>query len=97
MATIRVRVIVSGRVQGVYFRSYTAEEARARGVSGWIKNRRDGRVEALFEGEEQAVQQMVDWCAQGPPAARVEDIEVYKESFTGEYDGFSVTFEGGRL
>lgn len=69
-------VIVSGRVQGVFFRDTCQREARAAGVRGWVRNRPDGTVEALFEGEPQAVEQMVAWARSGPPQAAVTGVEV---------------------
>ena len=80
---VRVRVLVSGRVQGVFFRARCAEEARARGVAGWVRNRADGRVEAVFEGEQPDVSAMVEWCRHGPPAARVEGVETRNEEPLG--------------
>jgi acylphosphatase len=71
----RVRVVVSGRVQGVWFRDACRDMARAVGVSGWVRNRADGRVEAEFEGPPAAVQRMVAWCHDGPPRARVDGLE----------------------
>jgi acylphosphatase len=88
MAT-RMRVIVSGRVQGVFFRGTCAAEARRVGVSGWVRNLPDARVEAVFEGPEAAVQQMVAWCRHGPDLARVDDVEVRVEEPAGE-TGFRV-------
>jgi len=73
----RVRVIVHGRVQGVWFRGWTVDEARARGLNGWVRNRRDGTVEALFDGPHEAVTAMVEACWQGPPAARVTAVEEF--------------------
>jgi len=72
----RAHVFVSGRVQGVFYRANTRENARDRGVDGWVKNLEDGRVEAVFEGPENAVEEMVEWCHTGSPAADVEDVEV---------------------
>jgi acylphosphatase len=72
-----VRVIVKGRVQGVGFRAWVADEAEGRGLKGWVRNRRDGSVEALFAGGRQAVEAMVAACAGGPPAARVTAVEQY--------------------
>jgi acylphosphatase len=77
---IRRRVQVSGRVQGVAFRASARAEARARGVSGWVRNRADGSVEAVFEGAPQAVAALVAWCREGPRAARVERVEVQDEA-----------------
>ncbi len=73
----RVRVVISGRVQGVWFRSWAIDEARARGLSGWVRNRRDGTVEAVFEGAPEAVDAMVEACRSGPPAARVHHVEPF--------------------
>jgi acylphosphatase len=79
-ATIAVRVQIHGRVQGVWFRGWTVDEARGLGLSGWVRNRRDGSVEAVFAGTEQAVRAMVERCRQGPPAARVSRIDEQPES-----------------
>ncbi|MFW6385143.1 MAG: acylphosphatase [Halodesulfurarchaeum sp.] len=87
----RVRVFVSGRVQGVFFRATTRERARETGVDGWVKNREDGRVEAVFEGPEDAVESMVDWCREGSPTARVEDVDVTYEDPRG-VDGFHIEY-----
>ena len=73
---IRAHVFVSGRVQGVYYRATTRDTARERGVAGWVKNLDDGRVEAVFEGTEAAVESMIEWCHTGSPKARVDDVEV---------------------
>jgi acylphosphatase len=71
----RLRVVISGRVQGVWYRGWTVDEARARGLDGWVRNRRDGSVEAVFQGPAEAVAEMVAACRQGPPMARVEAVE----------------------
>jgi acylphosphatase len=76
---IRRRVVVSGRVQGVFFRGATQEAARARGVDGWVRNLPDGRLEAVFEGEATAVEALVEFCRSGPRGARVEAAEVCAE------------------
>jgi acylphosphatase len=81
--TVRVRVVVSGRVQGVFFRASCAGEARRRGVGGWVRNLPDGRVEAAFEGEEPWVDAMVAWCRQGPPGAMVDAVDVAAEEPIG--------------
>jgi acylphosphatase len=88
-ALVRYRVVISGRVQGVWFRDSCRQEARARGVHGWVANRSDGTVEAAFEGDEMAVAQCVSWCRQGPPRAVVTGVDVTEESPTGE-SGFQV-------
>lgn len=83
------RVLVAGRVQGVFFRASCAEEAVAAGVSGWVRNLPDGRVEACFEGEPGPVEHMVGWCHEGPPSARVTTVEVHEAAPTGA-QGFEV-------
>jgi acylphosphatase len=85
----RAHVFVSGRVQGVYFRATTRDTATEAGVDGWVRNLADGRVEAVFEGSEDAVESMVAFCREGSPAARVEDIEVEYEPPEG-IEGFEV-------
>jgi acylphosphatase len=70
-------VVISGRVQGVWFRGWTVDEARARGLDGWVRNRRDGGVEAVFQGPPEAVAEMIAACHQGPPIARVVAVETH--------------------
>jgi acylphosphatase len=86
---IRRRVIVHGRVQGVFFRDTTRRQATSRGVAGWVRNRPDGTVEAVFEGEPAAVEAMVEFSRAGPRGARVERIEVVEEEPQG-LSGFVV-------
>ena len=76
---VRRRVIARGRVQGVWFRDSTQERARARGVDGWVRNQRDGSVEAVFEGAPEAVEALVRWCREGPRWAQVDDVDVAEE------------------
>lgn len=90
MADKRAHVFVSGRVQGVSFRYYTVQEANRKGVEGWVRNLGDGRVEAIFQGEEEAVEHMVHWCHQGSPAARVHDVDVTWSEPGHDLDGFRV-------
>jgi acylphosphatase len=85
----RVRVTVTGRVQGVFFRAETADRARSLGLSGSVRNRSDGSVEAVFEGDEERVDTMVRWCRQGPAGASVGDIHAEVEEPRGER-GFSI-------
>jgi len=92
MAKKRAHVFVSGWVQGVFFRAETRDRARQLGVTGWVRNLWDGRVEAVFEGEDWAVERLVDWCHRGPRGARVDNVEVIYEEYTGEYDSFSVVY-----
>jgi acylphosphatase len=80
---IRVRVVISGMVQGVFFRQMASEHAHRLGVVGWIRNRSDGNVEAVFEGLEQAVDEIVAWCHEGSPWSRVEKVEVTAEEPEG--------------
>jgi acylphosphatase len=87
---IRVSVTVFGRVQGVAFRHYTSLRAMELGVNGWVKNLPDGSVAGVFEGDENAVNALVDWCRQGPPAAGVERLDLSRETCTGEFKGFSI-------
>ena len=88
-AEARARVVVSGRVQGVFFRDETSRRARSLGVAGWVANRPDSAVEAVFEGRRDAVESMVAWCGRGPSSARVEDVQATWEDPRGE-DGFAV-------
>ena len=85
----RAHVFVSGRVQGVYYRANTRDAARARNVDGWVRNLDDGRVEAVFEGDEDAVEGMIEWCHTGSPAATVHDVDVSYEEPRNE-SGFSI-------
>ena len=88
---VRVHVFVTGKVQGVYFRQNTQITAREHGVTGWVRNLPDGRVEAVIEGEEASVKKVADWCRHGPSAARVDAIEVKNERYTGEFSSFEIT------
>ena len=88
---VRAHVIISGRVQGVFFRVETQKAARGIGVTGWVRNRPEGTVEAVFEGDSALVNQALDWCWNGSPMSRVSDVQVDWEEFTGAYDGFSIT------
>jgi acylphosphatase len=87
--TVRYRVVVRGRVQGVWFRESCRRHAVELGLAGWVRNRHDGAVEAVFEGAEADVAKAVAWCRLGPPAAEVAGIEVAAEDPTGAL-GFSV-------
>jgi acylphosphatase len=85
----RVRVIVAGRVQGVFFRAETADRARSLGLAGSVHNRPDGALEAVFEGDEERVDALVRWCERGPAGARVDTVNVESEQPLGER-GFSI-------
>ena len=86
----RVHVFVSGRVQGVFFRVETRREATKRNVVGWVRNTFDGRVEAVFEGEKEDVEQLVDFCRRGPPSANVTKIDMRWGDYVGEFEGFEI-------
>lgn len=86
---IRAHVHVSGRVQGVYFRSTTRERARSIGIDGWVQNLDDGRVEAVFEGTKDDVESIVEWCHEGSPTADVDEVQVTYEDPSG-LSGFEI-------
>jgi len=88
----RVRVFIDGRVQGVCFRMETRRAAEERGVDGWVRNLPNGKVEAVFEGEDTKVQSMLQWCETGPPLARVNRVEVENETPTDEFEGFRIAY-----
>jgi acylphosphatase len=90
MATKRVHLIVRGRVQGVFFRAATQREARRLGITGWVKNRADGSVELLVEGEEDAIKEITSWANHGPSAARVDQVDVRWRGYTGEFPEFLI-------
>ncbi len=89
MPLARVHLVVTGRVQGVAFRAYTVEEARRLGVSGWVRNLADGRVEVEAEGERAALRSLARWCEQGPPAARVDRVDPEWTDWRGDLGPFS--------
>ena len=89
---VRAHVFVSGRVHGVFFRSEIEYEAVKRNVWGWVRNLPDGRVEAVFEGDKEAVEELVDFCRTGPRGARVSKVEVRWEDYTGEFKGFRIRY-----
>jgi acylphosphatase len=86
---VRAHVVISGRVQGVFFRTETAQRARSLSLVGWVRNRHEGTVEAVFEGPSERVDSMVQWCEHGPSGAAVEDVDVRWEPPAGEA-GFTV-------
>jgi acylphosphatase len=88
----RAHVYISGRVQGVFFRAYTKEEAVRLGVKGWVRNLPDGRVEAVFEGEKEKVDEIIKWCHKGPSYARVDRVDVKWEEYKGEFDSFEIRY-----
>jgi len=83
---------VSGFVQGVFFRYETRDLALELGVNGWVRNLPDGRVEAVFEGDEEKVRRMIDFCRRGPPGARVTNVELSWDEYKGEFKGFGIRY-----
>lgn len=81
---VRTHLYISGRVQGVFYRVYTQEQAQKLGLKGWVQNLPDGRVEAVFEGEKEDVDEMIEWCKKGSPGAKVERVEIGGSEF-GEF------------
>lgn len=89
---VRAHVFISGRVQGVFYRASTKNMAEQLGLKGWVRNTSDGRVEAVFEGEETAVKDMISWCHKGPRSAEVSDVTVDYTKFLGEFEEFCITY-----
>jgi acylphosphatase len=92
MTNKRVRAVISGRVQGVCFRIETERAAEKFSVYGWVRNRRDGTVEALFEGNSQNIDDILQWCKEGPPLAVVSNVEVIEEPYQAEFKDFTVRY-----
>ncbi|MEW6095964.1 MAG: acylphosphatase [bacterium] len=88
----RAHVYISGYVQGVFFRAYTRDEALKLGITGWVRNLADGRVEAVFEGDQLQVEKIISWCHKGPPPARVRNVELNYETYTGEFPTFEIKY-----
>ena len=88
----RMHVYISGRVQGVFFRAETQRAANGFRLTGWVRNMSDGRVEALFEGEDKNVDTMLEWCRVGPPAAHVKDVLMEEETYSGEFNSFNIRY-----
>jgi len=87
---VRAHLIITGIVQGVFFRMETQRAAAKYGVNGWVRNKRDGSVEAMLEGEKGNVESLIEWCRQGPPRATVNDVDIRWEDFQAEFSDFSV-------
>jgi len=92
MENARAHLFIDGRVQGVFYRAFTRDIAHRLRLSGWTKNLRDGRVEALFEGEKRAIEEAIRECHAGPPGAEVTNIDIQWESYSGDETGFSVRY-----
>jgi len=89
---VRAHAVISGRVQGVFFRMETKRAAEQYGVSGWVRNQADGTVEAVFEGDREDVAAVIEWCKKGPPLSRVKSVDVSWEDYSGEFKEFAITF-----
>jgi acylphosphatase len=89
---IRAHVIVTGNVQGVFYRAETASRAKQFNITGWVRNLPDGRVEAIFDGEETNVQKIVDFCRKGPTNASVVDVDVRRHEWKGEFESFTIRY-----
>lgn len=92
MNTKRIRAVVHGRVQGVFFRAYTQEKGLNLGLSGWARNKPDGTVEVLMEGEETTVDQMIQWLHLGSPMSQVTHIDIFEEKPSGEKGEFGIKY-----
>lgn len=92
MDKARAHLYIEGRVQGVFYRGFTRDLAHSLGLKGWVKNLRDGRVDALLEGEKGLIEKVIKGCYTGPPGARVSNIEVTWETFIGDQEGFSIRY-----
>ena len=89
---VEAHVLISGKVQGVWFRANTKEKARQLNIKGWVRNLPDGRVEAVFQGEKEMVEEMIKWCYKGPPLAEVEDVKVEWKEPEEEFEDFSILY-----
>ena len=92
MSNYRVRLFVTGKVQGVFFRQSLKVMAKKNNVFGWVKNLKDGIVEAVLEGDEENISRIIEWAHGGPANARVEDVEIRNEKFTAEFSKFDVLY-----
>ncbi len=92
MAKTRVHLYIEGKVQGVWYRAFTRDVATKYGIRGWVRNLPDGRVEAVFEGDESDIEKAIAECYKGPPAAVVTNIDIKKEPFKGEFNGFEIRY-----
>ena len=86
----RAHILVKGLVQGVFFRANTQKMAAELGLNGWVKNTSDGEVEAVFEGEEEKINKILEWAKRGPPAAKVDGLDIEREKYKGEFKNFEV-------
>ncbi len=92
MEKVRVHLLVSGYVQGVFFRANTQEKASGLGLRGWVRNRYDGTVEAVFEGERGKIEDIIKWCHKGPPGSKVNNVSIDWEDYKGEFEDFNIIY-----
>lgn len=92
MSKARAHLLISGRVQGVFYRAFTREAASYLGLCGWVRNLPDGRVEAIFEGNREDIEEIINQCYSGPPGARVDNIDVSWEEYKGEFQDFGIRY-----
>ena len=92
MSNQRIRIFVTGKVQGVFFRQSLKVMAKKNDIFGWVKNLKDGRVEAILEGDEEQLGRLLEWAHRGPANARVQDVEICNEKFTNEFSKFDVLY-----
>lgn len=90
MSKVRAHLIISGRVQGVFFRAETCKQAAALGLTGWVRNKPDRTVEVVVEGSRRDVEKLIAWCRQGPPVGEVSGVTVAWEDYTGEFEKFII-------
>jgi acylphosphatase len=89
----RAHIFVSGRVQGVFYRENTKKKAEKYGILGWVKNLKDGKVEAVFEGEKGKIEKILKWAKRGPFFAKVENLEIITEDYKGEFNCFEIKYD----
>lgn len=89
---VRAHVNISGRVQGVFYRMETKNSAERYGITGWVRNKSDGSVEAIFEGDAESVHVIIEWCKQGPSNARVDHVDIQWRDATDEFKDFKITY-----
>jgi len=90
---VRVHILVSGLVQGVFFRAYIKEKAQELELTGWVRNLPTGQVEAVFEGDKENIEKIIEWTKEGPPTARVDDVKVNWENYRGEFNVFQIRYD----
>jgi len=93
MDYVRAHIFVSGRVQGVFFRDSTKRKAKKLGIKGWVKNLPDGRVEAVFEGKKDKVEQIINWAKRGPIFAKVSNLDLEWQEYKGEFSDFEIVYD----